>query len=312
MKNINLLYFMIIWFVSNYNFTIWNKKILDKYSNYSVIIGIMQLIIGNFIFIGNLIWKKKNLSFLNFKLLECVEISFFYFLCHIFSLFSTLTNSFLICQAIKSIEPVFNVILKHFYTFEKINKNKIISLFLIIIGSLVSIINITNKNKINFSCNITGLIYGIASNICCSMKSIKMNNYIKKYYNFKSNKNIPDEKYQEFIVNLYNFINLLSSLLGLIFILITRKNILMVFNEIAININLLKKIVLTGIFFYISNIYSTIINFHLSLYGQIALGLIKRILMIVISKIVFNEQINIFQLVGFVIITIGLIINYIK
>lgn len=270
-----------------------------------MIFGISYLFIGIILFTFSFLSKKKFLfNLINYDLSKCIKISIYTVFCHILSIYSINFNNLFENQIIKSSEPVINIFLRYVFFSESINKKKIFPIILIIISTIISIFDFSDISKIKLSCNYYGIIYGLGSNLFLSLKSIETDNYIKKVSGIKLN------NYEDNIYYFYNFINLISFLFMFYFIFLFENNISEKFVSLYKKENIFFLLVLSGTCFHLSNIYSIRLNYLTNPYTQIILGSSKRIIILILSKFIFNETINRFQMIGFL-ISIGSIgLNY--
>jgi len=311
MKNIisnkYLIINILIWYISNYCFTIYNKKLFFDNEDNLILFGTLYLLIGFIYLIINIFFR--NNIFIDYKkinIIKCIKISICTLICHILSIYSINLNTIFINQVIRSTEPVINLALRYYLYSESINKNKLIPIIFIIIGTIISIFDFTDYKNIKLSCNYYGIIYGLSSNLFSSFKSIETNNYIKKYPN-----NILTNNYFDNIYNFYFLVNLVTSFFCLLFLFWSDNNSYNKFINLSTKKDLLIVLVGSGICFHISNLYSTVLNYLTNPYTQIILASSKRIIILGISKLIFNEKTNIYQLIGFIISIGSIIINFI-
>ena len=131
---------IIIWFITSYIFTIYNKKmlVLNDDDNLLFTIGILQLSISilygviYFIISGKKIIIIKNFNFNKYLLFGFVTI-----LCHLLSIYATKYNSIIVYQVIKSTEPISTIFLQYLLFGDTIHWNKIFLIGLMIFGGLL-------------------------------------------------------------------------------------------------------------------------------------------------------------------------------
>jgi drug/metabolite transporter (DMT)-like permease len=315
-QNLDNVFIITIWFLTNYIFTIHNKKLLN-FSNLNTIIvsiGIIQLgicVIYGFTYL--IILNKKNILSNNFNLQKYILLGCCNILCHIFSIYSYKINSLTNHQLIKSIEPIFIIFFDYLYSGNKIKLNQIIFIGLIIFGGILSSLRFTN-NRYVFELNWIGLMHGLLSNVfsCIKLfltKSVVIKDYKSKNLIQKISNSTDPINYDSLLLE-YNFINLFTFIIGLPIWYICEGNKINDIKIQIINNKILKYLISSSLSFYFFNYYSIIILNKINVNNQIILGITKKIIIIIMSFIFFNDEINFFGILGIIICIVGIIINY--
>jgi drug/metabolite transporter (DMT)-like permease len=305
---------IIIWFITSYIFTIYNKKmlVLNDDDNLLFTIGILQLSISilygviYFIISGKKIIIIKNFNFNKYLLFGFVTI-----LCHLLSIYATKYNSIIVYQVIKSTEPI-SIFLQYLLFGDTIHWNKIFLIGLMIFGGLLSSINV-NNNNLTFEFNKLGLLYGLLSNFFSSCKLILIKIIMKKNdVNNLSNNSELNLKNQDLILLEYILTNTFSLIIGIpLWYFFESHNIILLKDKLFINYNFTKYLITSGISFYFFNYYSLLIVNETNIIGQIILSVLKKILIIIISFIFFNDKINLFKIIGIIICIGSIIVDFI-
>jgi solute carrier family 35 protein E1 len=312
---------VLVWFGSSYIFTIGNKKMLTMIddSNFLFPIGILQLGISVVYGICYLIiTDKKIIMEKKINFIKYIGIGIVSILCHLSSIFASKSNSIITYQIIKATEPIFNIFLQYLLFDDIICWNKIFFIGLIIFGGILSSVNFNNNHNITFELDKFGLAYGLISNLFSSIKTIAINKFIKS--NIKNNsinmvKSLDNSKLNLYDENsiLFEYIltNTFTLLIGLpIWYFFGINNIILLKNKLLGDYNIIKYLISSGISFYFFNYYSVLIINQIDLFGQIVLGVLKKILIIIISLIFFNEQINLIKIIGIVICLSSIIVDF--
>lgn len=312
-NNFILITYIFVWFVTNYIFILHNKKLLNSTNNNNLIITIGLLQLAFCLFFGYVSWiiSNKNIPNINnFDLIKYVLFGIISIFCHIFSMYSQKLNSIFTNQIIRAIEPIIYLFFEYLIFGNNIDKNKIIFTGLIIIGGCLSSIKFTNNNLIVFEIQSIGLMFGLAANLFSCLKLILTKLIIQQTPNIIHLPQIISKvDIQEILLFEYNLINIFSFIIGLpIWFLFERKNFNIIKNNLT-NFNFVKYLVSSSLCFYLFNYFSILILYNIEPINQFTLGIIKRILIMLIGFIFFNDEINLLKIIGIFICISAIIYN---
>lgn len=317
-KNFDNIFIILIWFLTNYIFTIHNKKLLNFLNNIDIVISMGLIQIGFCLIYGIVHWiilDKKISSFDNkyFNFEKYLLFGSCNILCHVFSIYSNKINSLSYHQIIKSIEPIFIIFFNYLFNGDKIQLKQITFVGLIIFGGILSSLRFTN-DKYVFELNWIGLMFGMLSNFFSCMKLFLAKSIVLKdfYPNNNSNQRLTNSINHDILILEYNLVNLFSFIIGLpICYLIEGNKIKYIKIQIVNNFNIFKYLISSSISFYFFNYYSIHIFKKTSTTGQMILGIIKKIIIFIISFIFFDDEINFYKILGICMCILAILINYI-
>jgi drug/metabolite transporter (DMT)-like permease len=303
---------IIIWFITSYFFTIYNKKILTLCESNDILIGLGILQLGIGIIYGIIYWIISNkkitltlpLLIYNLHWKKYILIGFYSVCCHICSIYSIQMNTLTFNQIIKATEPIFYICFQYIlgkYTF---NIKNITYMGIIIFGGFLTSLVIVD-GLIIFNFNYVGLLFGLGSNIFSCLKSIQTKSIIQT----KINDQYKLDKEDILLFN-YNLINIFTFLLGIPIWCLIGDNIFSTpNNKILFDYVFVKYLITTGITFYIYGYYSIMISNKINPINQLILGTIKRIIIIGISIILFHEELTYLKLIGLIFCIVGIVLN---
>jgi len=302
------LQYIFLWYLSNYYYYIYNKKLLNETINTSIlIISSYQLGIGIiFSVLKYIIINYKILNIENQKIINEVKINskdflkigFYNCSCHILSIYTLSFSSISCLQIIKSLEPVFSIIIGYFYMQDVSCKN-IILIIPIIFSAIISSINI-KENIIILEYSYKTLFFGFFLLFYAIIKSYETKKILIKI-NVNNDKNLS---IYYILINFYSYF--ISFFIGIVYY----KKIYFDFLILCYNnSNIRNYLLITSITFYLYNETSTFILVNTTPLYQSILNILKRNIIILTSRIIYNEDISIFKIIGCALSFFGLFLD---
>jgi len=292
------LQYIFLWYLSNYYYYIYNKQLLNESINTSIIIiSSYQLAIGVFLSILKyIIINYKILYIENQKIInelklnskDFLKIGFYNCSCHILSIYLLSLSSISCLQIIKSLEPIFSIIIGYFYM-QDISRKNIISIIPIILSAIISSINI-KKNIVIFEYSYKTLFFGFLLLFYAIIKSYETKKILLKI-NINNDKNL----FNVYYILIHSYSYFISFLIGIVFY----KKIYFDFLILCYyNNNIRNYLLLSSVTFYLYNETSIFILVNTTPLYQSMLNIIKRNIIILTSYIIYNEDISIFKIIG--------------
>ena len=299
-EKIIFLQYIFIWYLSNYYYYFYNKKLLNEninsytsiliISSYQLAIGIFFSILKYIIINYNILYNEnqKIINELKLNSKDFIKIGFYNCSCHILSIYTLSLSSISCLQIIKSLEPVFSIIIGYFYMKDISHKN-IISIILIILSAIISSINIKD-NTIIFEYSYETLFFGFLLLFYAIIKSYETKKILTKI-NINNDKKIFNIYY--ILINFFSY--LISFIIAFLFYNKKYFDFIILCYE---NNNIRNYLLLSSITFYLYNETSTFILVNTTPLYQSMLNIIKRNIIIIGSYIIFNEDISIYKIIG--------------
>jgi hypothetical protein len=314
------LQYIFLWYISNYYYYIYNKKLLNEntmnlseylrvdkeniniyiselafiviISSYQLAVGVFFSILKYIIINYNILYNenKKIINELKLNSKDFIKIGFYNCSCHILSIYTLSLSSISCLQIIKSLEPVFSIIIGYFYMKDiSSSPRNIISIISIILSAIISSINI-KENIIIFEYSYKTLFFGFFLLFYAITKSYETKKILIKI-NINNDKNLFNIYY--ILINFYSYF--ISFLIGILFY----KRVYFDFLFLCYNNNNIRNyLLLSSITFYIYNEISIFILINTTPLYQSMLNIVKRNIITIGSYIIFNENISIFKIIG--------------
>lgn len=292
--DLQLILYLIFWYIGNYYYNIYNKSANNDSGNseYSIIIATTQLGIGVlYSFVLWIVPDGRPIPKIYIRdLLIMSPAGLCSAIAHGSSVLSLASGGVVFGQIIKASEPVFVAFIGTIFYNKQISFYRWFCLIIIIIGVSLASLKENDSGSYVMDFTFTALFSAIIANIFAAVKS-------------SENKKIMESK--ELIErigsvsNQYAIMNIISFIISFPIMFIMKGHKLNEFNVIISDNNVLyKNIILSGITFYVYNELSTMTLKVMSPVSQSVANTAKRVIIIIGSSIVFNEKITTLKTTG--------------
>jgi|TARA_Y100000992_G_scaffold105776_2_gene68901 solute carrier family 35 protein E1 len=298
-KNTLYLYFA-LWYIGNYYYNIQNKKALNilKYENVPCAMTISTIQLGVGVIWSGFLWYNPLFYFIkrtppskNYK--EMIPVSICFAASHSFSVFTMSSGSISFGQIIKSSEPFFAAMIGYYFYNKSITKYKSLCLFVIILGVIIA-----SVNELSFSW--IALINGSVANLFAAVK------------NQENKKLIMNNKFVQDIngvTNMFAMTNIYAFIISFAVMIVKDYSHFSNFYSIWLSNRQLREYTInSGLMFYIYNELSTLTLKQISSVSQSIANTFKRVLVIIGTAIVMNEDISYIKLMGASLAILGVLL----
>jgi solute carrier family 35 protein E1 len=302
MFNISLLLNLFFWYLGNYFYNIQNKnasiylggsKFAMTIATYQLGVGSIFSIIAYICYLIKLFITNTRTNTSSKNIITVTKLVFpssvYSSLAHMFSVYALSCGGVTFGQIVKASEPAFSALIGVVFYNKKISIYRWGCLFVIIYGVILSSLKIDDNNHYELDFNAHSLIGAIIANIFASFKGYE-------------NKKVIETKEMELIgsvINLYGISNLFSFVISFVIALFMEGQLFQEFNKLLYTNHLVyKNVLLSGITFYGYNTLATMTLKQISPVTQSVANTAKRVIIIVSSAIIFQEEMSYTKITG--------------
>jgi solute carrier family 35 protein E1 len=303
--DVPLLLNFLFWYLGNYYYNIQNKTASNASggSKFAMTIATFQLAVG--VMYSSFLWiipdARSYPKITLHDIMVMIPSGICSALAHAFSVFSLASGGVAFGQIVKASEPVFAAVIGTLLYNKKISYYRWLCLFVIIFGVCLASLKVEKNGSYEMDFDLYAMIGAILANIFASFKGAESKKIIETP---GLNSRIGS------VSNQYSVMNIISFIVSLPIMFIFEGYHINEFKFLILNNNIVYiNIILSGLTFYGYNELSTMTLKKISAVNQSVANTAKRVIIIIGSAIVFNENISGLKAVGCVLCIGGVFLD---
>lgn len=301
--------YFIFWYLGNYYYNIFNKETLNTIEtqdpNANIVITIATLQLGIGVLYSIFLWTVPDSRVFPKITLNDVYVMLpsgtFSALAHILSVVSLSLGGVAFVQIVKASEPVFSALIGMLFYGKSVSNHRWICLFIIVIGVCVSSIKTDTKGHIEMDFNVYSMYTAVLSNIFASFKGAESKKIMDMSDGIMTRLGN--------VSNQYSIMNIISFTVSLPIIFVAEGSQLNILKNHLKNNHIFIMLIASGFTFYVYNELSTMVLKRVSALTQSVANTAKRVIIIIGSSIVFNENMSGLKAVGCTMCIIGVFMD---
>ena len=273
---------MILWYAGNTLYNVYNKQALNMLHAHWFVAS-AQLVVG--IFVSLSMWLsgvRKHPNLTNNDIMACLPIGLFASLAHCGTVLASAVGAVSFAQIVKACEPVFAAVVGLMLPPIDVKPLLAYAMLIPIVGG-VGLACIKEGKGVDI--NVQAFLYASLANAAAALKG-KLGSSVTKALEKDSSKNMD-------AANVYGVMNIISWLFTIPFVVFTEFSTLRsTWDEAASkhgSSEIAKNIIISGLFFYFYNECAFAFTAHVGSVTSSVLNTAKRVIIIVVSAIVFQE-----------------------
>ena len=282
---------MVAWYAGNTFYNVYNKKATNLIHAHWTVASV-QLIVGivwTFLMWGSGLRKKPNLTAEDIA--ACIPIGLFSCLAHCGSVLASAVGAVSFAQIVKACEPVFAAVVGLLVPPIDIKPTLAYFMLVPIVGG-VGLACIKEGKGVDL--NVTAFLFASMANLSAALKG-KLGSSVTKELKANQSKNMD-------AANVYAVTNIISFICTVPFVVINELPTLQQTWEDAVSESsaseILMNVFLSGLCFYFYNEFAFSFTAHVGAVTSSVLNTAKRVIIIVVSSIVFSEALSQNTIIG--------------